>query len=152
MQTGVELQEPFSYSLIPIILLFLILFLPFIIRLFKKYFIKNNSNYVVNNYSDLNVIKLKYLNKLDELERMLDSNNITNRKAFQELSLLIRSFIKEITGLDVTTCVLSDIRKMNIPVVYELIEEYYSPEFAKISKGNIRSSISKTRGVIYRWN
>lgn len=152
MQTGVELQEPFSYSLIPIILLFLILFLPFIIRLFKKYFIKNNSNYVVNNYSDLNVIKLKYLNKLDELERMLDSNDITNRKAFQELSLLIRSFIKEISGLDVTTCVLSDIRKMNIPVVYELIEEYYSPEFAKISKGNIRSSISKTRGVIYRWN
>lgn len=152
MQTGVELQEPFSYSLIPIILLFLILFLPFIICLFKKYFIKNNSNYVVNNYSDLNVIKLKYLNKLDELERMLDSNDITNRKAFQELSLLIRSFIKEISGLDVTTCVLSDIRKMNIPVVYELIEEYYSPEFAKISKGNIRSSISKTRGVIYRWN
>ena len=32
MQTGTELQAPFSYSLIPIILLFVVLFLPLIIR------------------------------------------------------------------------------------------------------------------------
>ena len=151
MQTGTELQAPFSYSLIPIILLFVILFLPFIVRLIKKYWPQNN-DMMVNNYIDSNTVKTKYLNRLDELENKLDSKKISNRKAYQELSFLIRSFVKEVTGLDVTTCVLSDIERMNIPVIYELVKEYYSPEFARISIGNIRSSISKTRGVIYRWN
>ena len=151
MQTGTELQAPFSYSMIPIILLFVVLFLPFIIRLLKKYWPRNN-NMVINTYTDFNIVKTKYLNMLDELDNKLDSKKISSRKAYQELSILIRSFVKEVTGIDVTTCVLSDIERMNMPVIYELVKEYYSPEFARISIGNIRSSISKTRGVIYRWN
>ena len=151
MQTGTELQAPFSYSLLPIILLFVALFLPLIIRLLKKYWPRNN-NMVVNTYTDSNMIKNKYLNMLDELDNMLDTKKISSRKAYQELSILIRSFVKEVTGIDVTTCVLSDIERMNMPIIYDLVKEYYSPEFARISIGNIRSSISKTRGVIYRWN
>ena len=151
MQTGTELQAPFSYSMIPIILLFVVLFLPFIIRLLKKYWPRNN-NMVINTYTDFNIVKTKYLNMLDELDNKLDSKKISSRKAYQELSILIRYFVKEVTGIDVTTCVLSDIERMNMPVIYELVKEYYSPEFARISIGNIRSSISKTRGVIYRWN
>ena len=151
MQTGTELQAPFSYSLLPIILLFVALFLPLIIRLLKKYWPRNN-NMVVNTYTDSNMIKNKYLNMLDELDNKLDTKKISSRKAYQELSILIRSFVKEVTGIDVTTCVLSDIERMNMPIIYDLVKEYYSPEFARISIGNIRSSISKTRGVIYRWN
>lgn len=151
MQTGTELQAPFSYSLIPIILLFVVLFLPLIIRLLKKYWPRNN-NMVINTYTDSNMVKTKYLNMLDELDNKLDTKKISSRKAYQELSILIRSFVKEVTGIDVTTCVLSDIERMNMPVIYDLVKEYYSPEFARISIGNIRSSISKTRGVIYRWN
>ena len=151
MQTGTELQAPFSYSLLPIILLFVALFLPLIIRLLKKYWPRNN-NMVVNTYTDSNMIKNKYLNMLDELDNKLDTKKISSRKAYQELSILIRSFVKEVTGIDVTPCVLSDIERMNMPIIYDLVKEYYSPEFARISIGNIRSSISKTRGVIYRWN
>lgn len=151
MQTGTELQAPFSYSLLPIILLFVALFLPLIIRLLKKYWPRNN-NMVINTYTDSNMIKNKYLNMLDELDNKLDTKKISSRKAYQELSILIRSFVKEVTGIDVTTCVLSDIERMNMPIIYDLVKEYYSPEFARISIGNIRSSISKTRGVIYRWN
>ena len=153
MQTGTELQAPFSYSLVPIILLFLVLFLPLIIRLVKQY-LKNmkpveNNTY---NYKDPYWIKNIYLNKLMELEIKVDDKKISNRKAFQELSILIRSFVKEVTGLDVTTCTLSDIDRLNIPVLSELMREYYSPEFAKISLGNIKFSISNTREVINRWN
>lgn len=151
MQTGTELQAPFSYSLLPIILLFVALFLPLIIRLLKKYWPRNN-NMIINTYTDSNMIKNKYLNMLDELDNKLDTKKISSRKAYQELSILIRSFVKEVTGIDVTTCVLSDIERMNMPIIYDLVKEYYSPEFARISIGNIRSSISKTRGVIYRWN
>lgn len=151
MQTGTELQAPFSYSLLPIILLFVALFLPLIIRLLKKYWPRNN-DMVINTYTDSNMIKNKYLNMLDELDNKLDTKKISSRKAYQELSILIRSFVKEVTGIDVTTCVLSDIERMNMPIIYDLVKEYYSPEFARISIGNIRSSISKTRGVIYRWN
>jgi len=152
MQTGTELQSPFSYSLIPIILLFLILFLPFIIRLLKKYWFKKNNNIIVANYKNFYLIKMNYLNRIDILEQKVDKREISNRKAFQELSMIIRLFVKEVTGLDVTTCVLSDIERLNIPILYELVKEYYSPEFAKISLGNIKFSISNTREVINRWN
>lgn len=125
MQTGTELQAPFSYSLIPIILLFVVLFLPLIIRLIKQY-LKNmkpveNTTYI---YQDSYRIKNIYLNKLMELEKKVDDKKISNRKAFQELSILIRSFVKEVTGLDVTTCTLSDIERLNIPVLSELMRKY----------------------------
>lgn len=153
MQTGTELQAPFSYSLVPIILLFILLFLPLIIQLIKKVLkeikpVEDNTY----NYRDPYWIKNTYLNKLLELENKVDAKQISNRKAFQELSILIRSFVKEVTGLDVTTCTLSDIERLNIPVLSELMREYYSPEFAKISLGNIKFSISNTREVINRWN
>ena len=63
------------------------------------------------------------------------------------ISVLIRLFVYELTGLEVQSCTLKDIKKLNIPVLYELIKEYYDPEFSKISKGNI-----KTKEVISRWN
>ena len=86
------------------------------------------------------------------LESELDGGMITSRKAYQELSMTIRLFVYELTGVEVQSYTLKEIKKLNIPVLYELIKEYYDPEFSKLSKGNIKLSIDKTRGVIQRWN
>ena len=39
-----------------------------------------------------------------------------------------------------------------MPILYELISEYYNPEFANISNGNFIYSIEKARGVVEKWN
>ena len=156
MQIDTELQAPFSYSIIPIIIVLILLFSPFIWHFLKKY-IKPKSNDNTFNYNfysrkDIASIKYNYLNRLNILEQNLNNKTITSRRAYQELSSLIRDFVFELTGLEVQTCTLKEIKKLNIPVLFELIKEYYDPEFSKISKGNITSSINKTKEVIGKWN
>ena len=155
MQIDTSLQEPFSYSIYPIIFLIALLLLPIIVYFLKKYikFPKNEGS-VYNYYitKDIYTIKYEYLNKLSLLENKLVEGTITSRKAYQELSMIIRLFVYELTGIEVQSYTLREIKKLNIPVLYELIKEYYDPEFSKISKGNIKLSIDKTRGVIQRWN
>ena len=154
MQIDVNLKAPFSYSWIPIIILLVVLLLPFLYLLLKKLGVFNLKKNNILNFTakDINGIKYKYLSKLNDLELSLNDKRITSRKAYQELSVLIRLFVYELTGLEVQSCTLKDIKKLNIPVLYELIKEYYDPEFSKISKGNIKASIEKTKEVISRWN
>ena len=154
MQIDVNLKAPFSYSWIPIVVLLIVLLLPFIYLLLKKLGVFNLKKNNILNFTakDINSIKYKYLNKLNDLDKSLNDKKITSRKAYQELSMLIRLFVYELTGLEVQSCTLKDIKKLNIPILYELIKEYYDPEFSKISKGNIKASIEKTKEVISRWN
>lgn len=72
--------------------------------------------------------------------------------AYQNLSKVIRNFVFEATHIKVQNYTLDDIRKLNMPILYELISEYYNPEFANISNGNFIYSIEKARGVVERWN
>ena len=155
MQIDTSLQEPFSYSIYPILFFFGLLLLPILVYFLKKYIkIPKKKQSVYNYYvtKDIYTIKYEYLNKLNMLESELDGGMITSRKAYQELSMTIRLFVYELTGVEVQSYTLKEIKKLNIPVLYELIKEYYDPEFSKLSKGNIKLSIDKTRGVIQRWN
>lgn len=151
MQVQTELRPMFSYSFLTIVLIIVIAIVVFIfIRYIKKKEIQKNV--IIPNYKDLISIKKKYLLKLQELSNNLNSNNITSRKAYQSLSNIIRNFIYEVTNIKVQNYTLKEIKMVNIPILYELVSEYYDPEFAKISKGNISSSINKTRMVIEKWN
>lgn len=155
MQIDTSLQEPFSYSIYPILFFLGLLLLPILVYFLKKYIkIPKKKQSVYNYYvtKDIYTIKYEYLNKLNMLESELDGGMITSRKAYQELSMTIRLFVYELTGVEVQSYTLKEIKKLNIPVLYELIKEYYDPEFSKLSKGNIKLSIDKTRGVIQRWN
>lgn len=151
MQVETKLNDMFSYTLDLLRIVFLVLgfcvFLHFILKRFYKKPIKNIS-ISKNIYS----IKNKYLKKISILSSDFSSNKINNRQAYQNLSSIIRNFIYEATGIQVQNYTLSEIKDAGIPVLYELVSEYYDPEFSKISKGNILKSIEKTKGVIERWN
>jgi hypothetical protein len=97
-------------------------------------------------------IKEKYQALINQLKQDVEQNKITNRKAYQKLSSIIRNFIFEMTQIKVQNYSLDEIKKANMPVLTSLVEEYYDPEFAKESNGNIVESIEKTRLVIDRWN
>ncbi len=155
MRITVELQEAFSYSIFPsLILLGLIV-------LFTLYFIfskKNNKKteekeiVIKEVKKDVNKIKEKYLKKLDNLETKINERKISIRGAYQNLSSIIRLFVFEVTNIKVQNCTLREIDKLNMPNLTKLIEEYYAPEFAEHSLGNIKASLEKTRKVIEKWN
>lgn len=150
MQIDTELREMFSYSIILIIPLLLLIILLLIIILHKKKDIKN-VKIIQPSSKNLIDIKSKYLYNIQILIVDLNTNKISERIAYQSLSRLIRNFIYEVTNIKVQYYTLEDIKKINIPILSKLVEEYYKPEFERVSKGNILESIDKTKKVIENW-
>ena len=158
MQTSIKLQEPFTYSIIPIIIIIcFIIFLIFYLIYLKKQSKKHEEEIEVKeipekNIKNIPVIKGKYFNQLDSIEYKYDNQMIELRQAYQLISEAIRLFVFEITDITTQNYSLSEIKKLNIPHLYELIQEYYEPEFASKSKGDFKASINKARRVINEWN
>jgi len=149
MQTSVDLQEPFSYSICLIILLIALLLIPITKRILEIIVLRKSSLKIKRlNPINKERIKQKYINKLNKIEKNFIQSKISNRRAYQNLSIIIRYFVYEITGIKVQNYTLEDIEKLDMPLLYELVNEYYIPEFAEHSYGNFVHSLEKTRNVI----
>lgn len=146
MQLIVDLQEPFNYSFTLLIILIIITILTILVYIYKdkiEALIRKNT---------LSFIKKRYLQKLDELEKKVNNNEIELRNSYQELSNIGRGFIKSATNIDVLTISLKEAKKLGIAHLTELMEECYPPEFEKISKGNVILSIDNARRIVQEWN
>lgn len=157
MQTSINMQEPFKYSVIPLIFVtcLAIVIICYLIKTRKnKEKVQENiiKEIPEKNVKNIPIIKEKYLNQLNSIEYKYKNEMIEIRKAYQLISQLIRMFVFEITDITTQNYSLAEIKKLNIPILYELIEEYYEPEFASKSEGDIESSINKARRVIEQWN
>ncbi len=157
MQTSVNLQGPFTYSIILLIFVMaLVIAGGCYLIISKKPKQKPEKQEVKEipekNIKDIPVIKNKYLNALDTIEYKYTNNMIELRKAYQLISEAIRLFVFDVTDITTQNYSLSEIKKLDIPVLHELIEEYYEPEFASKSIGDFNSSINKARRVINEWN
>lgn len=102
--------------------------------------------------SDRENIKQKYYGMLYKLENNCRANKMSNRKAYQELSKIIRHFVYAATGIKVHNYTLQEIKETNIPGLYDIVSECYAPEFAIDKNGDIYGSITKARKVIEGWN
>lgn len=144
------LRPPFSYSLTPLI--FILLGIGILLWILLKPKKKEETPIIIKPPTkNLFEIKNRYQQEIQVLIENINNNKITNRKAYQSLSMLIRSFIFEVTQIKVQNYSLQEIKKVGIDSLTELVEEYYNPEFAKDSKGSIQESIEKTRVVIEKW-
>lgn len=164
METTITLQDPFSYALWPIVMLFLFLFVSGIVfwtqtgwkkRKSKKDHMdkplpkaKAAAQYVPS----LTQVKQQYVKQLMELRKQYGNDAISDRVCYQNLSLLLRQFISAATGTDMTHMTLTEIRHMGMPKVERLIEEYYKPEFSTDAKCDPEGAMERTKKVIEEWN
>lgn len=159
MKTSVTLQEPFSYAIWPI------LFLGVVITLYGVYLVisfarknqgkKEPMKQIVrpqNTVINKNHIKHRYLMKLETIKQELCREEITTRKAYEKMSLFVRQFVYEVTGIKVQNNTLSDIKKLHMPSLEALMTEYYASEFPLDSKGDSMEAIEKTKRAIELWN
>ena len=158
MQTSVNLQPPFSYSLIYIVACIIVLTILtiFTIYIFIKKSRKEKNVQMVQNVKqevvNIEKVKNKYLKKLKQVEEDVDSGKMNIRKAYQSISSITRYFVFETTNIKVQKYTLTEIEKLDMPILFELMQEYYEPEFSKYSIGDVKASIDKTRKVIEKWN
>lgn len=157
METSVKLQEPFSYAIWPVIVLgvivaaFLVYFI--IVKVRKRKQEKPQIPVIMQKSpEEIAVIKSKYIKELYQIENALKAEKISIRTAYQNMSVCIRKFVHAVTGIKVQNYTLQDIKVLNMPMLEELIAEYYAPEFALKSVGDVSNSIEKTKRVIEKWN
>ena len=149
-----ELEDMFSYSLVPIIIS-LIVFLALAIIYYHFFLRKPKQPFQYKPRTGKEAIKKTYIGRLDEIIAEYQARRIDERKVYIRLSRLIRGFAFEMTGVKLQNCTLQDISMMDMPQLYNLVYEYYDPEFAKYSKGHspivTNNSLMKTRSVIQKW-
>ena len=166
METTVTLRPPFEYSPwvflvgIVIFVVFLVLFiraLSKILGLEKREKTKATANggkrFSINGGYQY-IIKQKYIAQIRLLNNEYKNNKISQREGFQRLSLLIRGFIHDVTGINVETATLKDVKKLGIRHLDKLMEEYYVPEFAEDGRAisrELSESCETAMGVIRTW-
>lgn len=159
MDITVKLQNPFSYALWPVILLGLLIIGIVVALILLKLNLKpKKKTEIVKekpqpiNMVDVNGLRARYLKQLDEVEQAFRSQKLTIRKAYQNMSIIVRKFVQERTGIKANTYTLEDIKKLNIPQLEALISEFYSPEFSVKSEGDVYEALEKSRRIIEEWN
>lgn len=157
MHTTIHLQHNFSYGFLPVIISFIAVIIPIIIFISSKK--KNNNvkkeektNIPQNSIPAVPDIKDRYIKKALEIEKDFNTGNTDVREGYQRLSMLIREFSSEYSGVDITKKTLAEIRAMSKYQVERLLEDYYENEFSKDPKGNLQKSIEKTIEVIKIWS
>ena len=157
MKTSVELQAPFNYLPLWIILSVLliagVIFAQIYLRKKLGDRLKREKQIKLKRISEgtLEGKKKKYLAELSYIETDLVNNRITIRQAYHKISHTIRMFVFEVTGIKVQHYTLTEIRRVNIPQLTNLVREYYEPEFARETRADVRASIFRTRALIEGW-
>lgn len=159
MPTTVELQPNFFSGGFLLFLFALVLIAPLAYKLFKK--IKARRELMrqkrMARAAELNLkavpktMQERYTSKLKDLSKKIQKGHMEPRKGYQELSLLVRHFVKEYANVDMTTKTLAEIRSMGFPTLTALVEEYYAPEFSPDEEGDVLESINKTIKAIKSW-
>lgn len=158
MNTTVNLQDAFSYAMWPmialgsaLILMLGFLFVLYLMRKLKKRKPKPVPVSVKPAPVAIDVLRSKYLSELAKLTKAFNEGQIELREAYQKMSSIIRNFVFEVTHIEVQNYTLDDIKAANMPSLEQLVEEYYSPEFARMSEGDFHASMERTKKVIMQW-
>lgn len=158
MQITVELQDMFSYSslllALAVALVVVVGVIGLIVLLHRKKAkqpVEERIAPVIKTVPD-NQVKEKYCAIINDLETKCRDGKVSNRKAYQELSKIIRHFVHEVTGIKVHHNTLDEIERLQMPELYEVVKECYAPEFSVDRKGNIYDTMNKARMVIKEWH
>ena len=79
----------------------------------------------------------KAIRSIDRIIRDLSHSKIDIRESYQQLSMVMRIFVTEISGKDVTSLTLT--------------EKWYSPEFAMKTRANFMNDAGQAKQVVKSW-
>lgn len=156
MESSVSLQDPFTYAVWPLVAAGMVVLAALIfwsvVLVFRRRANASEKPVVrILSPEDRERIKRKYMAEIDKIGADFDGGKLDIRHAYQKMSMCIRKFVNEMTGIKVQNYTLQDIGTLGIPDLYTLVAEYYAPEFARRSEGDVKNSLARTRSMIERW-
>jgi hypothetical protein len=101
---------------------------------------------------DLPALRAKYLSMIDEVESEQSSGRLTERAVASRLSLLLRFFVFESSGVDAQVMTLTDLRRAALPGVTGAVEQYYPPAVRGDHPGDPAAAVATAREVVLSWS
>jgi len=92
------------------------------------------------------------LYSIDRIIFDLSHAKIDIRESYQRLSVVMRIFVTDITGKDVTSLTLSELKKPEFKELPNLIEKWYKPEFAMRTRADFMNDAAQAKRVVKTWN
>ena len=163
METTINLRRLFDFSTLPVIItgavlaaLTVAIVLMFLYGFLKDYKRKQKEEVAVEEKvfvkPDMTKLKAEYLALLDGIEAKFNEDTTKIRPAYEGMSRVVRDFVYRATGTEVDKFALYEICQTEYADLANLVGEYYQPEFDKISEGDVRASLEKSRRLVSEWN
>jgi len=99
-------------------------------------------------------LKGGYLRRIDEIVRLAGTEELSTRRAHQELSVTVRQFVQEASGLTAPTMTLTELGRSGVPSlkpVTDVVLRLYPVEFGPDSTASIGTAADVAREVVSRW-
>lgn len=161
MKTTVEFQPLFSYASWPIAIVWILFMAVFAVTLYLFLVNKRKVKDIaavkpipkpIKAPARPGEIKQKYLNKLAIIHSNVLEKTISVRESYEQMSMCIRQFVYEMTGIKVTNYTLEDVKQANMTQLAAIMEEYYAQQFVYETLGDSLASIEKTKRIIEKWS
>jgi len=100
---------------------------------------------------DVRSVKEKYLGMIDEVAAMHADGELDARALAQRLSLVLRFFAHESSGVVAEVMTLRDLRSADLPSVHGAVAQYYPSSFRRTAAHDPDAAIAAARRVVATW-
>lgn len=100
---------------------------------------------------DVRSVKQKYLDLVDEVAVEHAKGDLSPRELSQRLSLVLRFFAHEASGIEAEVMTLEDMKVARVPLVPGAVERYYPSSFMRQAKDDPAAAIDTARRVVATW-
>lgn len=102
-------------------------------------------------FVDVRLVKEKYLRLIDEVAEEHARGELTPRTLSQRLSLVLRFFAHETTGVQAEVMTLEDLEDAELPQVRHAVSQYYPGSFQRVARHDPPAAIELARRVVSTW-
>jgi len=102
--------------------------------------------------SDIHSLKEAYLQRIDAVEADAAAGRLTSRASHQELSLLVRKFTRDVTGVDAPRMTLAELDSHPLPAAATAVGRLYPGEFGAEPLPPLARSAETARQAVRSWN
>lgn len=101
--------------------------------------------------TDLPALKAAYLQRIDDAERRAAEGRLGLRATHQEISILLRRFIRDATGIDALRMTRDDLAQHPLPAAAEAVDALYPGEFGPEPLPPASAAAARAREVVGAW-
>ena len=102
--------------------------------------------------TDLAALKAAYLQRIDDVERDAAAGTRSVRSSHQEISLLLRKFVRDATGVDAPRMTHADLARYPLPAAAAAVGALYPAAFGPEPVPSVASSAAAARGAVQAWS